>query len=239
MRNMIGRKIARASALMAIASASTALANNPPSAQVALSMIGILPFMMLCSLLGGYYALSQTRGCWSFVFKAFCVVAVIIGFAHEVLGALVVLIFSLIALIRAVRMIWLGFRLRIVMPTLAGLLLLSASLFTAGMPFALFDYSHYPYRYDTRRIERVTTEVREGYMLSSISTSDHYITEIVGASNKFSIYLVPQLPVFPYNYITPMPSLYLDETGVLRRTNVNRSVRCPSNAPVVKRVSEY
>ena len=46
------------------------------------------------------------------------------------------------------------------------------------------------------------------------------------------------MPVFPYNFLTSMPSFYSDQTGQLRQIRVHwAGVRCPPDAPVYYRVT--
>ena len=46
------------------------------------------------------------------------------------------------------------------------------------------------------------------------------------------------MPVFPYNFLTSLPSFYTDQTGQLRRIRVHwDEVRCPPDAPVYYRVT--
>lgn len=46
------------------------------------------------------------------------------------------------------------------------------------------------------------------------------------------------MPMFPYNFLTSLPSFYSDQTGQLRQIRVHwAGVRCPSDAPVYYRVT--
>ena len=62
--------------------------------------------------------------------------------------------------------------------------------------------------------------------------------EIDQVNKKFSAYLPPSLPFFPYNYLTSFPAYRGDETGAIQMIRVQDKLsKFPENAPIVRRIS--
>lgn len=138
--------------------ATPAMANQPPGAGVIISEILILPAMILLSVIGGAYAvLNRTQGKQSWVFLMVLAIGVIVlSGAQEGLGALVAIIFGVIALKRGIQMIIWGFQARPnrehkahlidasprrLIP--AGVILIFLAIFFVGMATAFVGY--WPY----------------------------------------------------------------------------------------------
>lgn len=83
-------------------------ANNPPGPQVALAELAILPAMIVMTAIGGGYAVlrqlpRQQRG-WMIA----AVILIVFSWAHEGYATLVALLFAIIAIVRATRMLGWG-----------------------------------------------------------------------------------------------------------------------------------
>jgi len=110
---MMKHSIRGAVFLITLFAASPALANQPPGPQVILAEVLILPVMMLLSLAGGAYAIrerlregqSSKRGIFLILGA---ILAILVSAAHEGLGAIVALIFGIIALKRGGDMLFWG-----------------------------------------------------------------------------------------------------------------------------------
>jgi len=155
---MIKSSIRCAVFLFVLFSAAPALANQPPGPQILLSEVLILPVMMLFSLAGGAYALRERiRGARpprrEILLALGAILAILVSAAHEGLGALVALVFGIIALKRGGEMLLWGIGacnkkkrkaesnganpLRLIS---AGALLIFATLFLIGMTAAFVGY---------------------------------------------------------------------------------------------------
>lgn len=104
-------KSARISLLLALSYATPVWANNPPAPQMALAEIAILPLMMILTAAGGGYAILRTRRRANLATRVFKIVAVIVlilfSASHEGYGFLLLTLFALIAVFRAVKMmVW-------------------------------------------------------------------------------------------------------------------------------------
>ncbi len=91
--------------------ASSAFANQPPGPQTVLAVVVILPIMVLLTFLGGGYAIMKLQRekpkKRRFLPPLAAVLAVIVSAAHSGLGALVVVIFGVTAVVRGLKMfIW-------------------------------------------------------------------------------------------------------------------------------------
>ena len=144
--------------MITLFAASPALANQPPGPQVILAEVLILPVMMLLSLAGGAYAIrerlregqSSKRGIFLILGA---ILAILVSAAHEGLGAIVALVFGIIALKRGGDMLFWGIgacrrRGKEVEATVAnpvrlipsGVMLILITLFLMGMTAAFLGY---------------------------------------------------------------------------------------------------
>lgn len=144
--------------LCVVFSAVPVYANQPPGPQVLLSEVLILPVMVLLSLAGGVYAVQERISGeqppkWGVLFILGAVLAILVSAAHEGLGAVVALVFGIIALKRSGEMFSLGIsayrkKQRDTEPTganplrliPAGVLLILITLFLMGMSVAFVGY---------------------------------------------------------------------------------------------------
>jgi len=153
-------RVAGTVALCLLAVAPSAHANQPPGPMLMLSEILILPVMILLSLAGGAYAIldrktAKRRRVRSWARGLLAVLAILLSGAQEGLGALVALIFGLIALGRAAQMLnWGargqklaaaelaedGRRPRPARLMAAGAVLAAITLFLMGQAFAFVGY---------------------------------------------------------------------------------------------------
>lgn len=144
------------------------LANQPPGPNVLFAEILILPVMIVCSIIGGAYAVMRygkaRRRQWEKVVAA--IIIIFLSGIHEGYGFLVALLFGMIALARSFRMLAWGIRVRFASTrpahlqearawrlVSAGLLLALSTVFLAGMALAFVGY--WPERRDTRRVQQL------------------------------------------------------------------------------------
>jgi hypothetical protein len=88
-----------------------------------------------------------------------------------------------------------------------------------------------------RRIESQTSGQTSCPIRLPVGARVEYTADMAG----FTLLLPPKtrFPLFPYNYLTSQPSYRADGTGQIRMIEVHdRDAICPSDGPVVARVSE-
>jgi len=172
--------IVRAVILILLFSPAPALANQPPGPQILLAEVLILPVMILLSLIGGTYAVRKVsqderphrRG---ILLVLGAILAILVSAAHEGLGAVVAVVFGIIALKRGGEMLMWGFgalkrKQRETEPVgvspgrmiPAGIILMLVTLFLMGMAAAFVGY--WP-GIDQNRRERALVE----YMASKMA----------------------------------------------------------------------
>ncbi len=143
-------------------------ANNPPGPGILLPEVLILPLMMALTSIGGGYLIMESlynnrpisRYSWILV-----VILVFLSMAHEGYGFLVAIIFGIVAVIRAIRMITWGTIAQTTAPRpeflvtasplrliLAGFTLIICTIFLVGMAFAFMGTWTLPERYNEENI---------------------------------------------------------------------------------------
>ena len=198
-----------------LVSTGTALANNPPSGQTFLSMVSILPLTIIFSMLGwGMTAL--TRG----------------EKPAHLTGA------------RPWRLIPCSMGLMIIMVFLVGLSIVFTGSLVREYKYQdleenLKNFVSYQMAYAREQKaqtghSRFDKSAREVYF----KAYPHARVEYSPDNEKFTVVVPPEyVPVFPYNYMTAMPSYRSDETGQIRMIRVrSKNHLCPADAPVIMKI---
>jgi hypothetical protein len=227
-------------------STGTAMANNPPSGQTFLSMISILPFMIIFSMIGGAYEVLkrlETNKPLKVLRNIGIVLAILFSMAHEGFAALVTIIFGIIAIVRSFQMLgWgLGALTRGEKPAhlsaarpgrliACSVFLIVVTVFLAGLSFVFQSTLHSEYKY--QRMEAALKEFV--YFKAYPNTRVEYSPD----GNHFTVVMPPDfLPIFPYNYITAVPSYRADETGQIRMIRAKKKGQlCPVDAPAIMKI---
>lgn len=134
--------------------------------------------------------------------------------------------------------------------------LIVVTIFLAGMSFVFLSPLHSEYKY--HRMERALKEfvihqfayahkhkivtgqsrfdqgAQDVYFRSFPNTRVEYSPD----GNHFTVVMPPDfLPIFPYNYLTAIPSYRADETGQIRMIRVKKKGQlCPVDAPVIMKI---
>jgi hypothetical protein len=253
-------------------STGTAMANNPPSGQTFLSMISILPFMIIFSMIGGAYEVLkrlETNKPLKVLRNIGIVLAILFSMAHEGFAALVTIIFGIIAIVRSFQMLgWgLGALTRGEKPAhlsaarpgrliACSVFLIVVTVFLAGLSFVFQSTLHSEYKY--QRMEAALKEfvihqvayahehkTATGQSRFDEESQDNYFkaypntrVEYSPDGNHFTVVMPPDfLPIFPYNYITAVPSYRADETGQIRMIRAKKKGQlCPVDAPAIMKI---
>lgn len=176
--------------------ATPALANQPPGPHQLLAEVLILPIMALLTAIGGGYAIlrrTQKKKPSRVLNFLAAVLIIFFSFINAGLAMLVVLMFSLLALVRGIQMLYWGLRVRIsrTQPAhltdakagrliLAGTALVLAALFLVGMTAAFLNpYSYIDYLKEDRLKNFVAYQLAYA-QLEKEKTGDikfHHITD--------------------------------------------------------------
>jgi len=258
------------------------LANQAPGPNMMLAEILMFPVMIVCSTIGGAYAVMRhgkaRRGQPLLIVVA--VLVIVLSGAHAFYSLLVAFLFGIIAAARSLRIIGWGLQASFASPrpahlqkvrawrlVSAGILLMASAVFLVGMALAFVDYRRSTTWHENRRMEDfkglltyqmalaqgkiplTDSPTRAGMTAEeSEEARSHFIFgqyqhiryESDDDGQHFTIYMLPDrpFPIFPYNYLTSLPSYRADETGQIRMIRVhNTDTLCPADAQVVWRVN--
>ena len=134
--------------------------------------------------------------------------------------------------------------------------LIVVTIFLAGLSFVFQSTLHNEYKY--HRMERALKEfvihqlayahehkAVTGQSRFDEGAQDKYFkvfgntrVEYSPDGNHFTVIMPPDyLPIFPYNYMTAVPSYRADETGLIRMIRVRKKDQlCPVDAPVIMKI---
>jgi hypothetical protein len=134
--------------------------------------------------------------------------------------------------------------------------LIVVTIFLAGLSFVFLSPLHSEYKY--HRMERAIkkfvihqiTYAHEHKTATGQSRFDEGAQDVYFRSfpkarvefspdgNHFTVLMQPDfIPIFPYNYLTAVPSYRADETGQIRMIRVKRKDQlCPVDAPVIMKI---
>ena len=134
--------------------------------------------------------------------------------------------------------------------------LIVAMVFLAGLSFVFQSTLHSEYKYRAMESElkefvryqiayALAQKAQTGRSRFDRSAQDLYLkafpntrVEYSADGNQFTVVIPPDfLPVFPYNYLTAVPSYRADETGQIRMIRAKRKGQvCPADAPVIMKI---
>lgn len=257
--------------IVLLSAALPAYANNPPAPQMGLGFIFIIPVMMILTAVAGGYALRRrlfaTPNLPTRIGKVLGVLALIFfGLTHEGWGFLVLLLFAIVALFRAVQLIRWSIRPPVEGAprgrlAVAGSLLLIIAIAAGGLAPAFIAI--YPPANRNRvaalqnfvalemagdNLPPAVAAKRQEFERSLMERMQYYEypdsdSRVIMQRSRggFTLFMLPaekRFPFFPYNFLMSAPSYRADQTGAIRMIYVHeRNQRCPAGAPIVYQVS--